>query len=267
MLMPEAGAGVALRVEVDDQHPVAEVGEAGTEVDRRRGLADAALLVGDGHDPGQRPGERVTRPPRPRRARRCPQRPARHSASTSGSGWPTAARVGGVRESGSGGGVAGSRSASLSAAAGCAGALPARGAPGPSPSPLEGVASSGAGWVRRRSASGGRWPDLAWPGHPSTRSLAASCSASAPATASRRRLGPDPRAAVCSSGRWRVAGVRFGGSAASRPGAAWKMARPRERQHRPDDSVTAASCPLQPVRRKDLDRGRFHVERSTWNPR
>ena len=53
MLMPEPRAGVALRVEVDDEHPVAEVGQAGAEVHRGRGLAHAALLVGDGHDPGQ----------------------------------------------------------------------------------------------------------------------------------------------------------------------------------------------------------------------
>ena len=55
----EAGAGVALRVEVDDQHPVAEVGQAGPEVHRGGGLADAALLVGDGHDPGQRTRRRA----------------------------------------------------------------------------------------------------------------------------------------------------------------------------------------------------------------
>ena len=55
---PEPGAGVALRVEVDDEHPVAEVGEAGAQVHGRGGLADAALLVGDRHDAGERPGER-----------------------------------------------------------------------------------------------------------------------------------------------------------------------------------------------------------------
>ena len=58
MLMPEPGGGVALRIEVDDQHPVAEVGQAGAEVDGRGRLAHAALLVGDGDDPGERPGER-----------------------------------------------------------------------------------------------------------------------------------------------------------------------------------------------------------------
>ena len=57
MLIPRPGAGVALRIEVDDQDPVAEVGQAGAQVDRGGGLAHAALLVGHGHDPGQRPGE------------------------------------------------------------------------------------------------------------------------------------------------------------------------------------------------------------------
>ena len=100
--MPEAGAGVALRVEVDHQDPVAEVGEAGAEVDRRRRLADAALLVGDGHDAGQRPGERrrprapapVRRPPAAERRGR-PSRPAPASArarrSAGRSGWRSTA--------------------------------------------------------------------------------------------------------------------------------------------------------------------------------
>ena len=44
---PEAGRGVALRVEVDDQHALADRGQGGTEVDRGGGLADAAFLVGD----------------------------------------------------------------------------------------------------------------------------------------------------------------------------------------------------------------------------
>ena len=48
--MPEAGRGVALRVEVDHQHPVAERRQRGAEVDRGGRLADAALLVGDGDD-------------------------------------------------------------------------------------------------------------------------------------------------------------------------------------------------------------------------
>ncbi len=54
MLMPETGRGVALGIEVDDEHPVAELGQAGGQVDRRRRLADPALLVGDGEHPGKR---------------------------------------------------------------------------------------------------------------------------------------------------------------------------------------------------------------------
>ena len=46
----EAGRQRALRVEVDREHPPAVLGERGTEVDRRRGLADAALLVAQGDD-------------------------------------------------------------------------------------------------------------------------------------------------------------------------------------------------------------------------
>ena len=43
----ETGRGIALRIEIDDQHFLADGGERGAEIDRRRGLADAALLVGD----------------------------------------------------------------------------------------------------------------------------------------------------------------------------------------------------------------------------
>ena len=50
----ETRGGVALRVEVDDQRAVAQLGQAGTEVDGGGGLADAALLVGDGDDTGER---------------------------------------------------------------------------------------------------------------------------------------------------------------------------------------------------------------------
>ena len=46
----EAGGGVALRIEVDDQHPLADRGQRGAEIDRRGGLADAALLVGERND-------------------------------------------------------------------------------------------------------------------------------------------------------------------------------------------------------------------------
>ncbi len=47
----EPGRGVALRVEVDDQHAFADGGERRAEVDGGGGLADAALLVGDGEHP------------------------------------------------------------------------------------------------------------------------------------------------------------------------------------------------------------------------
>ena len=50
---PERGGGVALRVEVDHQDPLAELGQRRRDVDGRRGLADAALLVGDHDDPGR----------------------------------------------------------------------------------------------------------------------------------------------------------------------------------------------------------------------
>ena len=46
----EAGRGVALRIEIDDQHVLADRGERGAEIDRGRGFADAALLVGDRQD-------------------------------------------------------------------------------------------------------------------------------------------------------------------------------------------------------------------------
>ena len=57
----EPGRGVALRIEVDDEHPESELGEGGAEVHGRRGLADAALLVGDREDPGQRRSARRRR--------------------------------------------------------------------------------------------------------------------------------------------------------------------------------------------------------------
>ena len=46
----ETGRQRALRVEVDQQHPAAVLGERGAQVDRRRGLADAALLVAQRDD-------------------------------------------------------------------------------------------------------------------------------------------------------------------------------------------------------------------------
>ena len=44
----ERTGGIGLRVEVEDQHALAEFGETGTEVDRGGGFSDSALLVGDG---------------------------------------------------------------------------------------------------------------------------------------------------------------------------------------------------------------------------
>ena len=46
----ETGRGVALRIEIDDQDALANRGECRAQVDRRRGLADAALLVGQRQD-------------------------------------------------------------------------------------------------------------------------------------------------------------------------------------------------------------------------
>ena len=46
----ETGRGVALRIEIDDQHALADRSERGAEIDRRGGLADAALLVGERQD-------------------------------------------------------------------------------------------------------------------------------------------------------------------------------------------------------------------------
>ena len=68
----ERGGGVALRVEVDHQHPQAVLGERGGHVHRGRGLADAALLVGDHHAPGCCSGRGSgSRSRRPSRTRRC----------------------------------------------------------------------------------------------------------------------------------------------------------------------------------------------------
>ena len=58
VLHPEPGARVALRVEVDHQHPQTVQREGDREVHRAGGLADAALLVGDGdHAPVGRAGK------------------------------------------------------------------------------------------------------------------------------------------------------------------------------------------------------------------
>ena len=55
----QAGRGVALGIEVDDQDPVPDLGQGGPEVDGRRGLAHPALLVRDGDHPGQLTGRPV----------------------------------------------------------------------------------------------------------------------------------------------------------------------------------------------------------------
>ena len=44
----EAGGGIGLRIEIDDQDVAAHRCQRGAEIDRRRGLADPALLIGDG---------------------------------------------------------------------------------------------------------------------------------------------------------------------------------------------------------------------------
>ena len=46
----ETGRRVALRVEVDDEHTLAELGEGRAEADRGGALADATFLVRDGDD-------------------------------------------------------------------------------------------------------------------------------------------------------------------------------------------------------------------------
>ena len=47
----QAGRGRSLGVEVDDEDLAPQLGQGRAEVDRRRGLADAALLVAHGDDP------------------------------------------------------------------------------------------------------------------------------------------------------------------------------------------------------------------------
>jgi hypothetical protein len=46
----KAGGGVALRIEVDEQHVAAEGGKAGGQIYGGGGFADAAFLVGDRDD-------------------------------------------------------------------------------------------------------------------------------------------------------------------------------------------------------------------------
>jgi hypothetical protein len=45
---PEPRRGVALRIQIDDEHPLPDRGQCRAEIDGRGRLADAALLVGDG---------------------------------------------------------------------------------------------------------------------------------------------------------------------------------------------------------------------------
>ena len=73
----ERGADVALRVDVDEQHVVAALGDAGGEVDRGRGLAGAALLVEDGDRRA-----RAVRRTRRRRAPPCGSRARRSSGAS-----------------------------------------------------------------------------------------------------------------------------------------------------------------------------------------
>src|SRR5690606_3875088 len=57
----EAGRGVALGVEIDDQHLLADGRQRSGEIDGRRRLADAAFLVGYGDDAGPRDHEPACR--------------------------------------------------------------------------------------------------------------------------------------------------------------------------------------------------------------
>ena len=51
-------AGIALRVEIDDKAALAGRGQGRAEIDRGRGLTDAALLISDGQDAQIRPSIR-----------------------------------------------------------------------------------------------------------------------------------------------------------------------------------------------------------------
>ena len=55
----EAGRGIALRIEIDDQHALADGGQRRGEIDRGGGLAHAALLVGESQDTGRQIGLQV----------------------------------------------------------------------------------------------------------------------------------------------------------------------------------------------------------------
>ncbi len=49
---PQPGRGIALRVDIHHQNPLSAFDQRRGQVDCRRGLADTALLVGDGNDSG-----------------------------------------------------------------------------------------------------------------------------------------------------------------------------------------------------------------------
>ena len=123
--MPEARGGVALGVEVDDEDPVAQLGEGGAQVHGGRGLAHATLLVGDGDDPGQLVGPRGLRrrPPVPgpssERGLPEPPRPApARRGSAGGSTWPPSVGASVTSSTGSSSG-SGPVSSGISASAGC----------------------------------------------------------------------------------------------------------------------------------------------------
>src|SRR5437764_13443961 len=58
--LTETRCRVRLRVEIDDERRLAGLRETGGEVDRRRRLADAALLIGDRVDPGRHASRLLT---------------------------------------------------------------------------------------------------------------------------------------------------------------------------------------------------------------
>ena len=69
----EPGAGIALRVEIDDQDAIAGSGQRGRQIDRGRRLADPAFLIGDRDDarPARAPARTRVPPPQPVEAHRA----------------------------------------------------------------------------------------------------------------------------------------------------------------------------------------------------
>ncbi len=55
----EPRAGIALRIEIDDEHAFADGGERRAEIDGGRRLADPALLIGERDDAGASESECV----------------------------------------------------------------------------------------------------------------------------------------------------------------------------------------------------------------